>query len=42
MHDQLIDYFNKILSKYQWDLEKGLSQHYLLSLTEKLRISLDS
>ena len=42
MHDPLIDYFNKILSKYQWDLEKGLSQHYLLSLTEKLRISLDS
>ena len=42
MHDQLIDYFNKILSKYQWDLKKGLSQHYLLPLIEKLRISLDS
>ena len=43
MHDQLKDYFDKILSKYQCEFRKGLStQHYLLSMIEKLQKSLDN
>ena len=43
MHDQLKDYFEKILSKYQCGFRKGFStQHCLLVMIEKLRKSLDS
>ena len=43
MHDQLKDYFEKLLSKYQWGFRKGFStQHCLLVMIEKLRKSLDS
>ena len=43
MHDQLKDYFDKILSKYQCRFRKEFStQHCLLSMIEKLRKSLDS
>ena len=37
MHDQLKDYFNKILSKYQCGIRKGFStRHCLLAMIEKL------
>ena len=40
MHDQLKDYFNKILSKYQCGIRKGFStRHCLLAMIEKLRKS---
>ena len=43
MHGQLKDYFDKILSKYQCEFRKGLStQHYLLSMIEKLQKSFDN
>ena len=43
MYDQLKDYFDKLLSKYQCGFRKGFStQHCLLAMTEKLRKSLDS
>ena len=38
MHDQLNDYFDKILSKYQYGFQKGFStQHCLLAIKDKLR-----
>ena len=43
MYDQLKDYFDKILSKYQCGFRKGFStQHCLLAMIENLRKSLDS
>ena len=43
MYDQLKDYFDKLLSKYQCGFRKGFStQHCLLAMIEKLRKSLDS
>ena len=43
MYDELKDYFDRILSKYQCGFRKGFSkQHCLLAMTEKLRKSLDS
>ena len=37
MYDQLKDYFDKLLSKYQCGFRKGLStQHCLLAMIEKL------
>ena len=43
MHDQLKDYFDKILSKYQCELKKALTtQHCLLAMIAKLRKSFDS
>ena len=42
-YDQLKDYFDKILSKYQCRFRKGFSiQHCLLAMIEKLPKSLDS
>ena len=43
MYDQLEDYFDKLLSKYQYGFRKGFStQHCLLAMIEKLRKSIDS
>ena len=43
IHDQLNDYFDKILSKYQCGFQKKFStQHCLLAMIEKLQKSLDS
>ena len=43
MHDQLKDYFDKLLSKYQCGLRKGFSTQYcLLAMIEKLRKRLHS
>ena len=43
IYDQLKDYFEKLLSKYQCGFRKGFStQHCLLAMIEKLRKSLDS
>ena len=42
MYDQLKDYFDKLLSKYQCGFRKGFStQHCLLAMIEKLRKSLE-
>ena len=43
MYDQLNDYFDKMLSKYQRGFGKGFSiQQYWLAMIEKLRKSLES
>ena len=43
MYDQLKDYFDKLLSKYQCRFRKEFStQHCLLAMIEKLRKVLDS
>ena len=43
MYDQLKDYFNKLLSKYQRRFTKSFStQHCLLAMIEKLQKSFDS
>ena len=43
MYDQLKDYFDKVLSKYQHRFRKGITtQHCLLAMIEKLRKSLDN
>ena len=42
MYDQLKDYFDMLLSKYQCRFRKGFStQHCLLAIIEKLRKGLD-
>ena len=42
-YDQLKDYFDKLLSKYQCGFRKGFStQHCLLAMIEKLRKSFES
>ena len=42
MHDQLKDYFDKIISKYQCGIRKGFrTQHCFLAVIEKLRKILD-
>ena len=43
IHDQLKDYFDQALSKYQCEFRKGFStQHCLLAMIDKLRKSLNS
>ena len=43
MHDQLNDYFDKILSKYQCGFRKGFStQHCSLAIIENLVKSFES